>query len=73
MKTTLARQEAATVDPAYDAVRPDDFPAMMEADRYGQRSTAFDKIISATHDHFWDPLDSKYVDFSHRSILRTNI
>ncbi len=64
MKATLARQEAATVDPAYDAVRPDDFPAMMEADRYGQRSTAFDKIISATHDHFWDPLDSKYVDFS---------
>ncbi|ODT86803.1 ferritin-like domain-containing protein, partial [Phenylobacterium sp. SCN 70-31] len=27
------------------------------------RSTAFDKIISATHDHFWDPLDKKYIDF----------
>ena len=26
--------------------------------------TAFDRIISATHDHFWDPLDSKYIDFS---------
>ena len=25
--------------------------------------TAFDKIISATHDHFWDPLDKKYIDF----------
>src|SRR5204862_1882453 len=24
----------------------------------------FDKIISATHDHFWDPLDPKYIDFS---------
>ncbi|HAC59418.1 ferritin-like domain-containing protein [Parvibaculum sp.] len=53
-----------TVDAAYEAVAPDDFPAMMEVDRYGKRSTAFDKIISATHDHFWDPQDKKYVDFS---------
>ena len=53
-----------TKDSAYNAVAPDDFPAMMEVDRYGQRSTAFDKIISATHDHFWDPLDTKYIDFS---------
>ncbi|MDX5365581.1 MAG: ferritin-like domain-containing protein, partial [Alphaproteobacteria bacterium] len=53
-----------TVDAAYEAVAPDDFPAMMEVDRYGKRSTAFDKIISATHDHFWDPQDPKYVDFS---------
>jgi ribonucleotide reductase beta subunit family protein with ferritin-like domain len=53
-----------TVDSAYEAVAPDDFPAMMEVDRYGKRSTAFDKIISATHDHFWDPLDVKYIDFA---------
>ena len=53
-----------TKDEAYDAVAPDDFPAMMEVDRYNARSTAFDKIISATHDHFWDPLDLKYIDFS---------
>src|SRR6202521_2384957 len=52
-----------TKDPAYDAVDPHDFPAMLEVDRYGNRSTAFDKIISATHDHFWDPLDKKYIDF----------
>src|SRR5215467_4488222 len=37
---------------------------MLELDRYNARSTAFDKIISATHDHFWDPLDPKYIDFS---------
>ena len=37
-----------TVDDAYEAVAPDDFGAMMEVDRYGKRSTAFDKIISAT-------------------------
>ncbi len=52
-----------TKDNAYDAVAPDDFPAMMDLERYGRRSTAFDKIISATHDHFWDPLDKKYIDF----------
>ncbi|BCW87227.1 hypothetical protein sos41_03550 [Alphaproteobacteria bacterium SO-S41] len=53
-----------TKDPAYNAVDPNDFPAMMDVDRYGARSTAFDKIISATHDHFWDPLDPKYIDFT---------
>jgi len=58
--------ENITKDPAYNAVDPDDFPAMLEVERYGQRSTAFDKIISATHDHFWDPLDTKYIDFSEK-------
>ncbi len=53
-----------TKDNAYDAVAPDDFPAMLDVERYGNRTTAFDKIISATHDHFWDPLDKKYIDFS---------
>src|SRR5437868_3197206 len=53
-----------TKDPAYNAVDPHDFPAMLDVNRYGQRSTAFDKIISATHDHFWDPLDKKYIDFA---------
>ena len=53
-----------TKDNAYDAVAANDFPAMLDVERYGRRSTAFDKIISATHDHFWDPLDKKYIDFS---------
>jgi len=52
-----------TKDAMYGAVAPDDFESMIELDRYEQRSTAFDKIISATHDHFWDPLDKKYIDF----------
>ena len=52
-----------TYDKAYDAVAPEDFPAMLEVPRYGRRSDAFDKIISATHDHFWDPLDKNYIDF----------
>jgi len=52
-----------TKDVMYEAVSPDDFESMLTLDRYGNRSTAFDKIIAATHDHFWDPLDKKYIDF----------
>jgi hypothetical protein len=52
-----------TKDALYDAVAPTDFAAMLEIDRHTSRSTAFDKIISATHDHFWDPMDKKYIDF----------
>ncbi|HEY5072856.1 MAG TPA: ferritin-like domain-containing protein, partial [Caulobacteraceae bacterium] len=39
-----------TKDTMYEAVAPDDFESMLELDRYGNRSTAFDRIISATHD-----------------------
>ncbi len=53
-----------TKDPAYNAVDPNDFPAMLDVNRYGARTSAFDRIISATHEHFWDPLDKKYIDFS---------
>jgi hypothetical protein len=52
-----------THDPVYDTVDRDDFPAMIEVARYGERSGAFDSIISATRDHFWDPSDPVYVDF----------
>jgi len=59
----MADNATMTKDEIYEAVDPEDFAAMIEVDRYGKRSTAFDKIISATHDHFWDPLDKKYIDF----------
>ncbi|MBL8556520.1 MAG: ferritin-like domain-containing protein [Phenylobacterium sp.] len=59
----MAADGNITKDVIYDAVAPDDFESMLELDRYNARSTAFDKIISATHDHFWDPLDKKYIDF----------
>ncbi len=48
----------------YRTVSAHDFPPMLEPARYGQRSSAFDKIISATNDHFWDPLDTRYIDFN---------
>jgi Long-chain fatty aldehyde decarbonylase len=52
-----------TKDVMYEAVAPDDFESMLDLDRYHSRTNAFDKIISATHDHFWDPLDKDYIDF----------
>ena len=52
-----------TYDKAYDTVAREDFPAMLEVPRYGRRTDAFDGIISATHDHFWDPLDKNYIDY----------
>ena len=39
-----------TYDPAYNTVGRDDFKSLIEVDRYGDRSTAFDAIISATED-----------------------
>lgn len=50
-------------DPVYETVDRDDFAAMISVERYGRRSDAFDEIISATVDHFWDPNDPAYVDF----------
>jgi len=55
-----------THDSAYNTVAPDDFRAMIDVDRYETRSNAFDDIISATHDHFWDPYDPSYLDFTQK-------
>ncbi len=51
-------------DPAYRAVDRDDFMAMIEVARYGQRCDAFDSIISETESHFWDPADPRYLDYA---------
>ena len=52
-----------THDPIYNTVRRDDFLSLIEVERYADRTDAFDGIISATRDHFWDPMDPAYVDF----------
>jgi hypothetical protein len=52
-----------TRDRIYNTVDRDDFPALLQVERYGDRTNAFDEIISATVDHFWDPNDARYVDF----------
>ncbi len=50
-------------DAVYNTVDRDDFMSLIEVDRYADRADAFDEIISATRDHFWDPLDPRYIDF----------
>jgi hypothetical protein len=52
-----------THDAAYNTLDRDNFAAMIEVDRYADRVDAFDQIISATVDHFWDPTDPAYIDF----------
>src|ERR1700722_6499398 len=52
-----------TKDAMYGAVPPDDFESMLQLDRYGQGSDAFDKITAPTHAHFGDPLDKRHIDF----------
>ncbi len=52
-----------THDAIYNTVDRDDFLELIEIERYGERTDAFDGIISATRDHFWDPQDPQYIDF----------
>ena len=42
----MKKSDQITKNAAYEAVAPDDFASMIEVDRYGQRSSDFDKIIS---------------------------
>jgi 1,2-phenylacetyl-CoA epoxidase catalytic subunit len=52
-----------TYDPIYNTVDRDDFMSLIEVERYADRADAFDSIISATVDHFWDPGDPRYIDY----------
>jgi len=52
-----------TYDPIYNTVDRDNFDALIEVDRYADRTDAFNEIIAATVDHFWDPTDKRYIDF----------
>jgi hypothetical protein len=64
MTSPPIEDRAITHDAAYETVAADDFPAMVEVERYGRRSDAFDGIIGATHDHFWDPHNPAYLDYA---------
>ncbi len=52
------------VDPGYNVIDRDDFETMIQVHRYADRSPDFDEIIGRTHEHFWNPLDPDYIDFS---------
>ena len=58
----LAAEHAITHDPAYEAVPPDDFAAMVAVGRYPPPLRCVRRIIGATHDHFWDPHNPAYLD-----------
>ncbi len=49
------------VDSAYNTVSRDDFAAMIDVQRYQQRSPDFDEIIARTEEHFWNPDDPDYI------------
>ena len=69
----MTQSSHITYNPAYNTVGRDDFKSLIEVDRYGDRSTAFDAIISATEDHFWDPNDPAYLDYSEKFDLRERL
>ena len=60
---TRSGKNSMNKDPAYNAANPSHFIPMIEEDRYIERVDSFDKMISATHKHFWDPNDKAYIDF----------
>jgi hypothetical protein len=51
------------VDAAYQTVGREEFPAMLEVERYAKRSPHFEEIIARTHEHFWNPGDPDYINF----------
>ena len=55
---------ADTHDDAYNTIRRDDFPRLMDVERYGKRSPHFEEIIARTEEHFWNPEDRDYIDFT---------
>lgn len=55
---------SSSYDAAYQVVRRDDFTEMIDAGRYLRRSHRFDEIIRRTEEHYWDPDDPDYIDFS---------
>lgn len=61
LKGTEDMIDQLTYDPIYETVSG--FPPLLDVERYGERTSAFDEIISATHDHFWDPMDQAYINF----------
>src|ERR1043165_2958671 len=52
------------LDPPYRAVAPAALPPPTAPARHGERSADFEEIIARTEEHFWNPEDPDYVDFS---------
>ena len=55
--------DRTTINPTFNAVARDDFAAMIETERYLQRSEDFETLIARTNEHFWNPEDPDYIDY----------
>lgn len=53
-----------TKDDIYQVLEPDNFSAQLDVSRYGSRKPIFDRYISYSDRHFWDPMNADYIDFS---------
>lgn len=49
---------------AFTAIPNGSFVEMLELDRFIDRAGNFDRIISASEKHYWNPLDDRYLDLS---------
>ena len=56
--------DRTTINPAFNSVARNDFSAMMDAERYLDRSEHFETLIARTHEHFWNPDDADYIDYT---------
>lgn len=72
MTEPSSSERAITHDAAYETVAQDEFTAMLAVERYGRRSNAFDAIIGATYDNFWDPHNLAYLDYTQPFDLEQN-
>ena len=53
-----------TKDDVFQVIAPEDFSAQLDVSRYGSRTPTFDRYISSSDQHFWDPMNADYIDFS---------
>ena len=65
-------KNSMTKDPAYNAANPKHFIPMIEKERYIERTDTFDQMIAATHKHFWDPNDKRFIDFDQPFDMENN-
>ena len=51
-----------TSDSIYRSAAEGEFAAMLDVERHAEHNDAFEALFSASHDHYWDPLDNRYIE-----------
>jgi hypothetical protein len=57
----------------YNTVAVDDLASLLNPQRYGERTEAFDEIIAAAESHYWNPDNQRYIDFTGEFDLRERL